>query len=165
MPLARKYAGPYEYFSHKVRIGKPDECWEWKGGCGSKGYGIWQYSFNEYPRVGNAHKRSYILFKEHPKDKLVLHKCGNRKCCNPDHLYAGTYKNNVEDAVEHGTAYIPYPGKGESNVRSKLKEEQVREIKQMLAEGMTHKQIASIYGVTRPAITSIARDKTWGWLQ
>lgn len=43
MPQARKYAGPYEYFSHKVRIGKSDECWEWKDSVGGPGYSMYKY--------------------------------------------------------------------------------------------------------------------------
>ena len=34
-------AGPFEYFCRKVRLGRPDECWEWQGSLSSNGYGNW----------------------------------------------------------------------------------------------------------------------------
>lgn len=166
MPIARKYAGPYEYFSHKVRIGKPDECWEWKDGCGKNGYGIWQYSFDEYPRVGNAHKRSYILFKEDPKDKLVLHKCGNRKCCNPDHLYLGDNSRNMKDAVLHGTHKCNGAfKKGSNHANNKLSEEDVEQIRILLTEGVPQREIAKKYNVSRGAVQCIKNKRSWSWLK
>ena len=33
----------------------------------------------------------------------LCHNCGNGKCSNPKHLYWGTRKENVEDAIRHGT--------------------------------------------------------------
>jgi hypothetical protein len=30
---------------------------------------------------------------------LALHTCDNPSCCNPDHLYEGTYSDNILDAV------------------------------------------------------------------
>jgi len=31
---------------------------------------------------------------------MILHSCDNRKCCNPNHLRAGTGKDNYRDALE-----------------------------------------------------------------
>lgn len=166
MPIARKYAGPYEYFSHKVRIGKPDECWEWRGGCGKNGYGIWQYSFNKYPRVGNAHKRSYILFNGDVGGRLVLHMCGNRKCCNPDHLYLGNSSRNMKDAVIHGTHKCEGAfKKGCNHVNNKLTEEDVKQIKILLTENVSQRKIAEKYNVSRGTIQNIKNKRSWSWLE
>jgi len=143
-------AGPWEYFCRKVRIGQPCNCWEWMGSCGTPGYGNWGLG-----GVQAAHKATYRLFNGEPAG-LVLHRCGNRKCCNPDHLYDGTYKDNRRDSEVHGTAPI-----GSRNGQSKLTEEQVLAIR---ADKRQRKVIAAEYGVSPTAITNIRQGTTWGWL-
>ena len=119
---------PFEYFVRKVNIGHPDQCWEWKDSVGTPGYGNWFHDVPGFPKQGTAHRRAYALFKEHPGKALVLHRCGNRRCCNPDHLYAGTQKQNVQDAISHGTASLPPRAHD-------LTENQVNEIRQRRAAG------------------------------
>ena len=70
-------------------------CWAWLGtrtnGYGSVPTGVpkkWMY----------AHRVSFALHKGSPKG-LVCHECDNRECCNPEHLYEGDYKSNMEDVV------------------------------------------------------------------
>jgi len=41
---------------------------------------------------------------------MLCHACNNSKCSNPKHLYWGTPKENVEDAIESGTFYRPQKG-------------------------------------------------------
>jgi hypothetical protein len=88
---------------------------------------------------------------------MVLHRCGNRRCCNPEHLYDGTSQQNRRDAEAHGTAPV-----GSRHGQSKLTEHKVLAIRQ---DNRMHKDIANDYGVSRPCITNIKSGKTWGWLQ
>lgn len=82
------------------------ECWNWKGACDKKtGYGVFRV------RLGNngtdvAHRVIYKhIYGEPPANKPVIrHLCNNRKCVNPRHLEAGTYRDNWEDSVKAGTA-------------------------------------------------------------
>lgn len=165
MPIARKYAGPYEYFSHKVRIGKPNECWEWKGSVGGPGYGNWCHAVNNLPKIGTAHRRAYIFFNGDCSGLQVNHRCGNRRCCNPNHLYAGTQKQNHEDSVKHETHVKPPYKKGEAVGTSKLTEEQVIKIKLDLKKGVKGADIAKKYNVTTGCISMINKSKNWSWIK
>jgi hypothetical protein len=48
---------------------------------------------------------SHILNTTIPKGNKILlcHKCHNPKCSNPNHLYYGTPKENIQDQIENGT--------------------------------------------------------------
>jgi len=86
-------------FFSNVDVKGPDDCWNWKGGINSAGYGQCYY-FGRYNAAG-AHRVSWIITNgEVPSGKLILHKCDNKLCCNPNHLYCGTYKDNQNDIVE-----------------------------------------------------------------
>ncbi len=81
------------------RITKTNSCWFWNGAKNSRGYG--QVQFNG--------KRTYVhrlvyafVFGEIPKNSFILHKCDTPLCCNPEHLWAGTQKENMIDAREKG---------------------------------------------------------------
>lgn len=81
-------------------INKTDSCWDWIGAKNSRNYGVMHY---KNKRV-LAHRLSYRLFKgEIPDGLIILHKCNRSVCVNPEHLKAGTFKENVQDAFNAGT--------------------------------------------------------------
>jgi len=74
-------------------------CWEWKGNISSSGYGLLSYKGKN---IG-SHILSWILHNGEIENNLwVLHKCDNRKCVNPKHLFLGTRQDNMDDMVRKG---------------------------------------------------------------
>lgn len=77
------------------KINKTENCWLWTAATrGKTGYGAFKYK----GKVVDAHRLSYELHNG-PIEKglLVCHKCDIKLCVNPDHLYLGTYKQNLLD--------------------------------------------------------------------
>ena len=88
-----------------------------------------------------------------PSGLLVLHKCDNRKCVNPGHLFFGSHADNSADmrAKGRGTA-------GEKHVGAKLTNEDVLCIRQMDAK---NREIANIFKVSERTISAIKRRQAW----
>lgn len=149
-----------ERFWTKVDRRGPDECWEWTGARTSGGYG----NFWDGQTSTHASRVSWELhYGPIPEDMLVCHHCDNRPCVNPAHLFLGTYADNLQDASNKGR--LPGPGiKGEEIATSKLTEPDVLEIATRLAGDETHATIAADYGVSRAAVSYIARGESWAWL-
>lgn len=86
----------------------------------------------------------------------VCHLCDNPKCCNPDHLWIGTPKQNSEDEVKKNRQ-----SKGEKHPISKMKERDVREIRKKYADGVTQTRLSKDYGVHLMTIFHIVHNLTW----
>ena len=162
--MPSSYKGPWEYYVRNTHIQHPSKCWEWKLSVSSTGYGNWCHA-----KQGTAHKRTYVLFNGDPGDLFVLHRCGNRRCCNPDHLYAGTPLENYEDAVRHGTNSPPPVLRGQEvknqNGMSLLNPDIVRAIRRRRESGETGASLAREYGVTQSCISRVYKRKVWDWIK
>jgi len=90
----------------------------------------------------------------------VCHTCDNRLCCNPTHLFLGTYRDNAMDAVKKGR--ITPPGvKGEKHGRSKITARDVIKIRKRLCGEESQVSIAKDFSVGQTTISAIATGKTW----
>lgn len=136
-----------------------DGCWEWQGAVGSKnGYGVITIGKG---KTTSVHRLAHELVNgEIPDGLSVLHRCNNRICINPEHLYVGTHNDNMRDMADSNNL------KGENNPKAILTESQVVEIKSAIKSRMiTYQNLADKYGVTRQAIKDIALGRTWAWLE
>jgi hypothetical protein len=77
----------------------PAGCWVWTGSV--VGYGYGQIKVNG--RQLKTHRYVYEqLVGDIPDGMFVCHKCDNPPCCNPDHLFLGTPRDNTQDMVQKG---------------------------------------------------------------
>ena len=99
MDLDTKKQKELRRFWAKVSIGQPDECWTWKAGKASIGYG----TFCVDGRMVYAHRYSLELVNGPiPAGMLACHTCDNPPCVNPAHLWVGTHRDNIRDAIFKG---------------------------------------------------------------
>lgn len=125
-------------------------CWIWMGGCQMRGYGELLSNNKKY----SAHRASYLLYKgEIPKGMYVCHKCDTVSCVNPDHLFLGTQKDNLQDMARKGRST-----KGEKNGQAKLTTNQIKEI---ISSQDTHQSIADKFGVSRSHVGLIKNKERW----
>lgn len=146
--LKLSFYGSIEYrFWKYVDKKSNNECWNWTASYFVNGYG--QIRVNKKKIL--SHRFSWeIHFGEIPKDLCVLHKCDNRKCVNPSHLFLGTHADNVKDRDNKNRQY------------SKLTNYQVKEIKQLCNKGNCYqKEIAKVFNVSRQTIGMIKNNKIW----
>ena len=143
-------------FWDKVRIG--DGCWEWMASRISSGYGQFRVSTKSVDR--GAHRMSWRLANDSdiPKGMCVCHRCDNKICVRPSHLFLGTTQENVADRVGKGRSGKRF---GTDNASSKLSELEVVKIRRLHSEGNTQTDIAEMFGVTRTCVKKIIIREIW----
>jgi len=143
------------------KVNKTEICWEWKGHVGTKGYGGFGMQINRKTRCFAAHRISWELhYGKIPEGLWVLHKCDNRKCVRPDHLWLGTVVENQADMKSKGRSRNGCrPGEGSQH--HKLTNEKVLQIRQKFADGIDKKSLAKEFDVTITSIRYIVTRKQW----
>lgn len=148
-----------------------DNCWIWIGRFLPNGYGV--FSLPHKKGGEKAHRLSYSLTKGSiPNGIFVCHHCDNKACVNPDHLFLGTQKENIEDSVKKGRMHLginhglhKHPeraARGEINGNAKLITGQVREIRNIWKKQReSYSMIATQFGVSKSLIHLICQNKIW----
>lgn len=144
-----------ERFWSKANRSTADACWEWQAGCTKTGYG----EFGVSGKMLRAHRVAWeIVNGPIPPAVDVCHRCDNRRCVNPDHLFLGTRSDNMRDCAAKGRvrgAVEP----GERHSSAKLTEAQVLTI---LADNVSsHVELGLRYGVKKHHIYAIRVGKKW----
>lgn len=146
-------------FWSKVR--KSDGCWEWTAFT-ENGYGMFWLD-------GRPQRASRVVWRiakgRIPSGKWVLHKCDNRACVRPAHLYIGTVIENIADMMARGRGRsgntAATAARGERCSLSKLTEVSVLSIRALSKTGQSQRKIAAQFDVDHSAVGAILRRETW----
>lgn len=138
-------------------------CWEWQGSKYNTGYGeVWRNGKKDL-----AHRVSYEL-KNGPlsEGEIVMHRCDNPVCVNPEHLFKGSQRDNVLDMYGKGRRNFDGVARGSKNGNSKLTWEEVREIRRLRSTGKYKlRELGEMFGVHLTLISLIANNKIWREVQ
>ena len=137
-----------------ARVTKGADCWEWQGYVMPNGYGMMTVS----KRSHLAHRIIYVLLNGPiPNSLCVLHRCDNRRCCNPTHLFLGTHADNTADMIAKGRLR-PGDHRGARNGARKLTDAQAMAIR--LSKERTG-ILMRRYGIGRTVIKGIRAGRRW----
>lgn len=142
-----------------AKVEKTSSCWLWFGASDKHGYGrfLTGSRADGTRKLTLSHRHSWEAVNGAIPDGLnVLHRCDVPACVNPDHLFLGSQKDNVDDMVAKSRH-----SHGEANGRSILKEETVRQIKLSLKAGETNKSLSARHNVSHSLISMIESGKRW----
>lgn len=157
-----------ESFWARVDRKSPDECWEWMGALTSSGYGNLTWGGKHV----QAHRVAFMLsvggialqtgFRQEGRARrycrFVLHRCDNRRCCNPFHLFLGSMSTNLKDAYQKGRKVQPRS----AHANAKLTAEEVKLIRKAYAAKQANQvTLAAQYGVSQRVISLITRNETY----
>ena len=139
-----------------------NDCMIWQGNVISDGYG--RIYVDKKPWRVHRLIVTLVTGQSIPKGLVVCHTCDIPLCCNPDHLFLGTPKQNHHDAMKKGRNT-----RGEKVNTSKLTETQVLEILRRWHSATKkyglHSSLAREFGVTSANIRQMVLGKTWKHLQ
>jgi hypothetical protein len=163
--MAKKYTGTVQdYILARVVVTEAG-CWEWQRALNPTGYGMLGRGICGQ---ATAHRASYQTFVGPiPEGLAVCHRCDNRKCCNPVHLFVATQVENIMDMVakdRHSkgkNAGHPNMPKGEQMGLAKLTDELVRSFRRRARAGEPYRVMAREAGVDHAVISLAVRGKTW----
>jgi hypothetical protein len=150
-PYVRQSATPQQRLDHYTdKSAGPEGCWLWMGALTHDGYGHLHLQ-GRYPR---AHRLAFAMANGViPPDTHVLHRCDNRRCVNPGHLFAGSHLDNMRDMAAKGRR-----PRGEGNGQAKLTADKVKAIR---AASGSQREIAAAFGVCEATVNRIKHGRTW----
>jgi len=143
---------PWETFNSNYKINKETGCWNWTNVSRV-------FKNRDFTKHGMSCSRASWILHNGPINSrriFVCHKCDNPNCVNPDHLFLGSCKDNMQDCKQKGRI-----NKGEDRPQHKLTDETVRQARRMRQEGMPWKKLARFFKVSPTCIGLAVTGFTW----
>lgn len=131
------------------------DCLLWNGYRNPSGYGRIKIG----RKLELTHRFSFRMTNQDFDQSLfVCHKCDNPPCCNPEHLFIGTHRQNMLDRDAKGRQARL---RGENHPGCKLSDEEVKEIRALIETGvLTQDRLGQLYGVSGTQIHLIKVGKS-----
>lgn len=134
------------------RVERGPGCWEWRLRRETTGY--CHFVFGRERRY--AHRVAWELaFGDIPPGLFVCHRCDNRACVRPDHLFLGTAQENTVDMYAKGRGNPP---RGVKNGQAKLDESDVQAIRDATE---SCRVVGMRFGVSPTQVNRIRNNKRW----
>jgi hypothetical protein len=153
---SRRPTTEQRYEAKVDRSGGPDACHPWTRSTNKAGYGLFAHDGETLAaRWAYKHYIGDLLDTE-----MIRHTCDTPGCQNQSHWIKGTNADNMRDMVERGRSHHPV---GSKNPKSKITEEDVKDLRRSYAEGAFRSQFeaADHYGVSQATVSQILRGETW----
>lgn len=162
----RDLAARFEQYVKKSR-----GCWEWGGGIRKDGYG--QIAIDGHQAL--THRVSWSLaFGVIPSGMCVLHRCDNRRCVKPSHLWLGSKGDNNRDreakgrgnhasGEAHGRHTKPErTARGERQGSAKLTVDIVRRVRLSYKRGVRgYREVAREFNILWPTVKDVVTRRSW----
>jgi hypothetical protein len=132
------------------------ECWDWDGPT-KHGYGEYRRGVGEKRWRATHLSLLFLRGETVPSGSQVNHTCDRPICVNPDHLYIGSHRQNMDDAV----ARKRMGGNGGVRNGMRLTDEQVIEMRAAYQAGERQTALAARYGVSQANVSLIVRGEAW----
>ena len=121
---------------------------------------------NWYPTV---HKLVAEAFIPNPENKQTVNHINGVKTDNKvENLEWATHSEQVIHAIATGLYKQPdislYTKRGSENPISKIKEEDIPEIKKLRESGMTYREIGEKYNIGISQVFRICKNQSWEWM-
>jgi hypothetical protein len=127
-------------------------CWVWTASTTKYGYGQMHVMRNGVHTMMTAHRLSYGHWAGPiPEGMEIMHRCDHAPCWRPEHLALGTHAQNMADMSAKGRA-----PRGNHHRWTKLPDECVDEIREMVAFGCLQHDVAGLFGVSQSLVSRIA---------
>lgn len=147
-------------FWSQVNKSGENGCWLWEGNKNGTTsiYGTCQYQ----GKNKKAHRISWELTNNQkiPPGMVACHKCDNKLCVNPEHIFIGTQKDNMQDCKKKGRMRTGI-SMGEDAGMNKFSESSVRKAVELCKSGQNYAEVSKVTGISRTTLGAIMQGRVW----